>query len=218
MSPFPAHRSVRLALGAAALSVTTLAGSWGAYSANAAVACRSDPIAILSNGVVLDFSATIDDTVADVEHIRYTLHAPRGARVVRELATDGLVGYKETFVFRNDSYFAPGSVGPAGIYTVDILVTTRTKNRSLTLNLTGGYASALGIHPRMVGLSTFRSLVRSGYNPGASSPPRGPRAPLVLPLTVTDGLRNWTHHAVWFATVTSPPGRSGRTLSASAEL
>ncbi len=218
MSLVSPHRAFRLALGVAALSVTTLAGSWGAYSANAAVICRSDPIAILSNGVVLDFSATIDDTVSDVERIRYTLHAPRGARVVRELATDGLVGYKETFVFRNDSYFAPGSVGPAGIYTVDILVTTRTENRSLTLNLTGGYASALGIHPRMVGLSAFTSLVRGGYNPGASSPPRGPRAPLVLPLTVTDGLRHWTHRAVWFATVTSPPGRSGQTLSASAEL
>lgn len=76
-------------------------------------ACRSDPTVVLSNGDVLDLSATIADTADDVQRVTYALHGPTGAAIVAVVNTSGPLGPKEAFTFTADR--------PAGRY---VTVTT----------------------------------------------------------------------------------------------
>ncbi len=89
--------------------------------------CRSDPVVILSNGVVLDLSAAIDDTVDDVRGTTYTLHAPVGTGVVAVVGTDGVLGLTEHFVFQADqaaSTYATETVVRTGRGGVAVTATT----------------------------------------------------------------------------------------------
>jgi len=87
------------------------------------VGCRSDLVAILSNGVTVDLTATINDTAADVQQVAYTLHAPMGTSIVSVLYTSGVLGPKEVLRFFADS--------TAGVY------------RSLTQVRTGSHGVAV---------------------------------------------------------------------------
>lgn len=80
--------------------------------------CRSDPVVTLSDGTVVDLSATIDDASSDVQQVAYTLHAPDGASVVSVVNTDGAIGLKEVFRFYADA--------PAGTYATTTAVSTAT--------------------------------------------------------------------------------------------
>jgi len=143
-------RSLPVTLGTVLVGVSLLATRLGVGTrsrAEAAAGCRSDQIVVLSDGIVLDLSATIADPVSDVRQITYILHVPDGAVVIRVISTDGVVGYKEKSQVKSDS--APDT------YTTEVRVKTGTKGVSMFATVAGGYASQVGITPAMVGLSSF---------------------------------------------------------------
>ena len=110
--------------GGALLCAALLAGTVFVPSARAdLVGCRSDPVVILSNGVTVDLTATINDTEADVQQVAYALHAPMGTSIVSVLYTSGALGPKEVLQFFADS--------TAGVY------------RSLTQVRTGSHGVAV---------------------------------------------------------------------------
>ncbi len=80
--------------------------------------CGSDPVVTLSDGTVVDLSATIADASSDVQQVAYTLHAPAGTSVVSVVNTDGAIGLKEVFRFYADA--------PALTYTTTTAVSTAT--------------------------------------------------------------------------------------------
>ena len=112
------RRLSRTLLGTAALSTALLAHSLIAPDALAHVGgCRSDPIVTLSNGNMLDLSAVVSDTATDVQQVSYTLHAPAGTSVTREVDTSAL-GPNDTFQFNADE--------PPRTYGAGTKVTTLT--------------------------------------------------------------------------------------------
>jgi len=62
-------RSLRAGHGAGILLSAAIAAPLGARHAHAYGACRTDPIVVLSNGTVLDLSATIGLDVSQVSDI-----------------------------------------------------------------------------------------------------------------------------------------------------
>ena len=121
MSPiaaFTARRACHLLLGVAVLSASLLAGSLMAPAAQAGIAsCRSDPIAILSNGYTLDVTATVDIAVSAVQNVRYTLNIPSGVSLVSWTDTAAL-GPKDTY--------SVNATNSAGNYTMGVSVDTAT--------------------------------------------------------------------------------------------
>ena len=83
---------------------------------------------LLSNGVLLDLSATINDSAADVQQTLYTLHAPVGTQVMAVLGTDGAIGLTERFAFSADA--------PANTYVTQTVVDTGAAGVSVTANTT----------------------------------------------------------------------------------
>lgn len=90
-------------------------------------ACRTDPIVFLSNGDVVDLTATIGDDRADIAGISYTLHAPAGTSVTRIVYTSGKLGHKETVSFIADN--APAT------YDADTFVDTTGTGISVTTTM-----------------------------------------------------------------------------------
>lgn len=106
--------------------------------------CRSDPVVTLSNGVVLDLSATIADTADDVRGTTYTLHAPVGTGVVAVVGTDGVLGLTERFVFQADqvpSTYVTQTVVRTGQGGVAVSVTTDVVGAGATLTGTAAGVS-----------------------------------------------------------------------------
>jgi hypothetical protein len=67
---------IRKVLGALIVAASG-AGAWGVQNASAALACRSDPIVVLSNGTTLDLHATFNNGVTStISHVTYVLHGP----------------------------------------------------------------------------------------------------------------------------------------------
>jgi len=120
-------RTPRAARGGVALGVGLLAGAllMPAAPAQASIGgCRSDPVVILSDGVTLDLSATIDDDARDVRETIYVLHAPVGTRVVGVVGTDGAVGLTERFYVYAD--------GAAHTYATATMVVTGSPRIGVT--------------------------------------------------------------------------------------
>ena len=165
--------------------------------AAAASGCRSDPIVILSDGIVLDVNAMIADAPSDVKHIRYVLHVPDGATVIRAISTGGAVGYKETFQVKFDSAL--------GVYTTEVQVNTGVHNVAVTATIEGGYASRLGITPAMVGLTAFAWTPTTSVKTDGPAAPKGskgpgaPKGPATLTGTMTAALAAWAETAAWSA-------------------
>src|SRR5439155_10658200 len=117
----------QILLGTAALSAGLLATSLIAPDAHAHVGgCRSDPIVTLSNGNTLDLSAVVSDTATDVQQVSYTLHAPAGTSVTREVDTSVLAP-KDAFQFYADNPPNPYSVAatvPTLTPQIPVAVTT----------------------------------------------------------------------------------------------
>lgn len=210
MSIFTPERTRPATLGAALFSGGLLVSLIGASPhSSAAAACRTDPIVILSNGIVLDLSATIADDVTDVKQVTYVLHAPAGAAVIRAISTDGAVGYKERFQVQPDS--APGT------YAAELQISTGSKNIAMTATIAGGYATQLGITPEMVGLSSFTWTTTTSVRDQRPPAPKGPKAPATLPTTMTDALVAWAASAAWSASA-STQGLTGTHVVATITL
>lgn len=108
-------RFVAAVLGAL-FSVGLLTAPLFAPSAHAELGvCGSDPVVILSNGAVVDLSATIGDAEPDVQQVAYTLHAPAGTVAVVWINTSGPIGPKETLQFYADN--APDSYDSVTVVT-----------------------------------------------------------------------------------------------------
>jgi hypothetical protein len=86
--------------------------------------CRADPVITLTDGTVLQMEATIGTNMGDVQNIEYTVHAPRGSRVLLILYTDSLLGIKERVRFYADS--------PTDDYTTTTVVNTGRRNVSVS--------------------------------------------------------------------------------------
>jgi len=115
--------------------------------------CRSDPVVTLSNGVVLDLSAAIDDTADDVRGTTYTLHAPVGTEVVAVVGTDGALGLTERFVFQADqaaSTYVTQTVVQTGQGGVAVSATTDVVGAGATLT---GTATGVSAQPLRVTLA-----------------------------------------------------------------
>lgn len=148
----------RIAVAATATLLTLAGGTFGSQRVSAITTyCRSDPAVVLSNGATLDLSASIGDSVYDVQHVAYVVHAPAGTHVLAFINTDGLMGLKETFQFYSDD--------ASGTYDTSTTVYTGQKRISVkastdvvsALDLTLGLRSASGSsgQPVMIHVQTL---------------------------------------------------------------
>jgi len=211
----------RAVFGAALTAGVLVGGPFAAvHPAHAAIGCRSDPIVVLSNGVVLDLSATLDADVAQVQSIDYTLHGPKGVWVVRAISTDGAVQYKEKFTFKDDSHGDDKSASATTPYQVEVKAKTADGHHTGWATIAGGYATELGITPDLVGLSTFQFNPSMPQGEDAKDAPKPPtdgksKGAPTLPRTVTSALADWATQAHWRASMSSPPRQADKTLAVS---
>lgn len=117
--------------------------------------CGSDPVVILSNGAIIDLSATISDAEPDVQQVAYTLHAPAGTVAVGWINTYGPLGPKETLRFYADD--APNTYDSSTIVTtgqprVSVSASARALD-ALGLLIAGGTASGWNDQPLRVHVS-----------------------------------------------------------------
>jgi len=195
-------RSLRAVAGAGILLATAIAAPLGARHAHAYGACRTDPIVVLSNGTVLDLSATIGldvSLVSDITQISYTLHAPAGTTVAKVVSTDGDVNYKEQFTLRTDT--------SAGVYGVQVQVQTAHLPKGMpqpvvVAEIEGGDASTLGVTPGMVGLTSWSATATATITGGKlpPPPPQGAQTVTSLPDDMTAQLASWAATAPWSST------------------
>src|SRR6185312_13076841 len=93
----------------------------------ALAACGSDPIVYLSNGATMSIQATIYDVGADIQHLTYTAHVPKGLTVTRVVYTkDPYAGNRETLTVYADQ--------AAGVYIVSSLIQTKTAGIKVVAN------------------------------------------------------------------------------------
>ncbi len=222
MPLFATRHRRRALLGAGALTAGLLAGGPPAVNhAHAALGCRSDPIVVLSNGVVLDLSAVVDTDVSDVKEIHYTLHGPKGVWVVRAISTDGVAQYKEGFEFHDDSHVDDHNPSSAVPYTVEVKIHTQSGHHTVWSTIAGGYASQVGITPAMVGLSAFQfnpTAPQGGGKQDAPKPPHDDQNQAALPATVTAALASWASSAPWTTSAASAPTQEDKGLATSVSL
>ncbi len=201
------RRPTRRVWAAALLATGVLATPLAPHAHAAFGACRSDPIVVLSNGVVLDLSANIDTDQIDIKEIGYTLHGPKGVTVVRSISTDGVVQYKEKFAFKDDSKADDNNPTSAPLYTVVVKVKTLSGDHQVQATVAAGYADHVGITPGMVGLTAFQFNPSEPQGDGkveGVKPPHDDQNAAALPATVTTALATWATTAPWSATMSSP--------------
>ena len=108
------------------------------------LACRSDPVVILSNGNILDLSAEVSTLLFNVKEVHYELHLPVGVKALLWIHTPAWLTSQETFTIISDQ--------PANTYTASAMAMTRDGDATVTthvllLNALGlklDYASASG--------------------------------------------------------------------------
>jgi len=88
--------------------------------------CRSDPVVVLSNGMILDISTDIGTLLWNVQEVHYTLHVPEGVSAILVVQTPTWITSRETFTLIDD--LAPGQ------YETSAIAYTRSGNASVTLN------------------------------------------------------------------------------------
>jgi hypothetical protein len=98
--------------------------------------CRSDPVVVLSNGIVMDISADVGTFPWNVQRVDYVLHAPAGTELVLAVGTPTWLTSQETFTFYAD--------GEPGEYHVETTVYTRYGGATVTANSI--LVSASGVH------------------------------------------------------------------------
>lgn len=131
-------RRCRRLLGAGSISLFMLVAPLALQGAHAQIGgCRSDPYIVLSNLAQVDMSANISDDLSDVQSVVYVLHAPAGTSPKMVVATDGLMGIKETFKFYADD--------PANTYDTYTTVYTGATGIAVTAESSVTSLTALGI-------------------------------------------------------------------------
>ncbi len=88
--------------------------------------CRSDPVVILSNGVIMDFSAGISTLPWQVREVHYELHIPAGVSMVLAIHTPTWLTSQETFAVFADQ--------PANQYLISAIVKTTVGNASVSVD------------------------------------------------------------------------------------
>lgn len=101
------------------------------------IRCRSDPIVILSNGMVLDLSASLDTSLFNVKQVDYVLHVPEGVSVIAAIHTPAWLTTVETFTAYDDS--------PPGVYHSETIAKTHN-NSTVAVTAHTILVSALGVH------------------------------------------------------------------------
>ena len=152
------HRSYRdgsvlchLLVASTLVSVGTLLCSGAPLAAHAdLVACRSDPVISLSNGITIDLSANINDGAADVRQVAYSLRIPKDVQVVAMVGTDGLLGLQEVFTVVADAL--PGN------YASITVVTTGQHGVAVTAEML--IVPALGLLAQTTAQGTDRQRLR----------------------------------------------------------
>jgi hypothetical protein len=91
---------------------------------HARLLCRSDPVVTLSNGVILDLSATISTLPWQVTEVHYELHVPQGVSLVLAVHTPTWLTSQETFTVIADQ--------PQKTYVVNTTVRTTTGNATFS--------------------------------------------------------------------------------------
>jgi hypothetical protein len=109
----------------------------------AGIFCRSDPVVILSNGVVMDFGASIETLPWNVQEVHYELHVPVGVNLIASIHTPTWIGTVESFTFYADQ--------PPGQYVITTIVETRADNVRVNLDAT---LVSLALKNLRVGLHT----------------------------------------------------------------
>jgi hypothetical protein len=94
----------------------------------AALFCRSDPVVILTNGIIMDFGANIATLPWNVQEVHYELHIPVGVNLVASIHTPTWIGTVESFTVYADQ--------PADQYIVTAVVETRQNNVPVNLDAT----------------------------------------------------------------------------------
>jgi hypothetical protein len=89
------------------------------------MSCRSDPIAHLSDGTLMQFNTTVQTSLDNLISIRYELHVPAGVQIEKLIFTPAWAQQKETIVLVNDQ--------PVGSYKVVAMVQTTTPNVAVTI-------------------------------------------------------------------------------------
>lgn len=91
------------------------------------VACRSDPLVLLSDGTIVDVSADIETLMWNVTEVNYTLHVPEGVYPILVVQTPTWLTSQETFTFYSDN--------PPDLYTSTTTVRTKKKNVGVTAHM-----------------------------------------------------------------------------------
>jgi hypothetical protein len=141
------QRSRRLLLLGAIITLlpTWLLSSGLAYAANSG--CRTDPLIILTNGAIIDMSATIGTSLLHVQQVDYTLHAPQGTALLLVVRTPDWPTTIENFSFVADA--APGEYNTnTVIYTTDtdVAVTASTSVGLRSRSASGWDRQDLQVH------------------------------------------------------------------------
>jgi hypothetical protein len=119
------------------LGILGIAGQVGA----AGLFCRSDPVIVLSNGVIIDTGATVSTLPWNVEEVHYELHAPAGVNLVVAIPTPTWISTYETFTYIADQ--------PPGKYSIVAVVHTSTGEETVVLD-------ALLLYPNLFNLRLNR--------------------------------------------------------------
>ena len=114
--------------------ITILAAFMLPGRAEANLLCRADPVVVLSNGVTMDFGASITTLPMNVTEVHYELHVPVGVELVAVIHTPTWLTSQETFTFYADQ--------PAGQYT--IITTVHTTLGDTNVVADGTLVSPLG--------------------------------------------------------------------------
>ncbi len=112
-----------------------LAGVLAPPTAQAAlVGCRRDPLVLLSNGVQVQMTVSIETDIRNVQEIVYAVHAPSGVQVagVRYLGDTKL---RESLLFYDDA--------PAGTYRTQIIVHALDKSAAVAARTRVNSVSAI---------------------------------------------------------------------------
>jgi hypothetical protein len=99
------------------------------------LACRSDPVVILSNGTILDLQAEVSTLLVNVRQVHYELHVPVGVTAIAWIHTPAWLTSQETFTIIADQ--------PANTYSASARAITRDGDATVTTHLI--LLSALGV-------------------------------------------------------------------------
>lgn len=99
------------------------------------LACRSDPVVVLSNGTILDLSAEVSTLLFNVQQVHYELHVPVGVRAIAWVHTPAWLTSQETFTIIADQ--------PPNTYSASARAITRDGDATVTTHLI--LLSALGV-------------------------------------------------------------------------